>query len=178
MNKIFSAIFLTGFIFAANICSAEPVRICDYGVDGFVNRYNQIAREPSVNYDIAIKERPQNFGSIDVNGKTYVVYMVGCGSEGSGIILNFMTTPDGYISRILIFLKKTSEVAKTAGAVNAAALIAAGMSPKEVLDFLEVLGKNNFNAYYWSSSLQRYIICELDESNNEVACVRMSAAVK
>lgn len=176
MRKFFFAVILSGFIFTANICSAvQPTRFSDFFLDAFIYRYNQIVEKSAMKYDIAIKEKPQNFGAIGNNDKNISNYMAGCGPKGSGVVINFMTTPDKYITKILIFAKKDSNTASSAGAVSATALIAAGMPPKELNDFLESL--KEFPVVFWSPTMNKYIIYEFDESNAEVVCIKLSAAV-
>ena len=160
--KKFVVVMIVSFLMSisVNFCSAKDVRVSDYGVDGFVINYNKIANSTG-HSNILINDIPILNDKVNIAGYLYDSYAVVCGSRNSGVIINFWVTLDGYISRIIVYGDRRIEnSAYILGQSVSAILFTLGMTHEEYDNFWNLLGKNNFNGYYWCRNANRYINCE------------------
>lgn len=56
MKKFLAALTFAIYLFSVNFCSAAKVNVCDFGVDTFINRYNNFANQNNDSYFI---EKPK-----------------------------------------------------------------------------------------------------------------------
>ena len=139
-----------------NICSAVvPVRISDYGCDGFYYRFNEVAQEMKKS-NMIIKKMPQKSMSND----NYDTYICGNGSIGHGTTISLFANKEGYVSKIMIVGTASDSVAMNNLGENLVLILATlGVNKGEMSVFVDSWrSNNNIDARRWCSAANRFII--------------------
>lgn len=104
---------MVAFILAISVCSAAKVRVCDYGLNDFVNYYNQLAKityERNKEFNLAFNERP--FKNLTYSDANYNVYTCTVGKEINNTVgVYFFVNKSGYVAKISVsgYTKKAKQ---------------------------------------------------------------------
>ena len=166
IRKNFFMMFLFALLFATDICSAAEVRVSDYGVDGLVARYNEIAET-----DAKINPTPKFIEKINIEGYLYDAHAFEFLNGNTSVQIILLATPDGYVSKIMIMGYMTENLAKASSTM----LVALGLNGDEYTNLVNSWKDNDFNSQVWCSAKQRYIRHEMNHVRDGIYCIILSA---
>ena len=133
LKKFLAAVVFGVFLFSVNFCSAGKANVCDFGMDTFINCYNDIAKQNNNSYFI---ESPQKMKSTD----KFDYYGVALNAPAK-IIFIFNVDKEGCIASFSMsnYLQNNGE---NFSAALLDALSTIGASLTEIAAMTEVLEKN------------------------------------
>lgn len=163
MKKFLAALTFAIYLFSVNFCSAAKVNVCDFGVDTFINRYNNFANQNNDSYFI---EKPKKMKSDDkfdnygvvLNAPAKIVFIFNVGKDGCIALF----TMANYL--------QNNEQNFSAAVFNALSTV--GATPDEISKLTEALSKNSA-AYQWIGNINRniYAVIKTETSNSVVGTV-------
>ena len=148
-------LFITAMIIS-NVCFAHsPVRVSDYGSDGFYYRFNEIAQAMGKS-NMIISKMPQNVLSND----NYDTYLCANGPSGHGTAISLFANKEGFVSKIMIMGKADDSVAMNTLGENFVLILATlGVNKGEMSNFLESWSDNSLaEIRHWCSAEERFIL--------------------
>lgn len=167
MKNFFFAIILSGIIFTINICAAaQDVRLTDYKIGEIAAVYNKFAEVDSV-----INNQPKFAEKVNIGDQDYENYSVEVGNGENYVSMVFMTTADGYVSKIMLFGKSFDNLAK----VTASMWKVCGLNQSEGDKLIELMSANHLKAHVRCSAKQRNIKTEFYPTERGVSVVILSA---
>ena len=144
LKKLLSAVAFAICLFSVNFCSAN---VCDFGMDTFITRYNDIAKQNNDSYFIDSPEKMKSDDKFDYYGVAL--------SDPAKIIFIFNVDKDGYIFSFSMsnYLKNNDEnfaaaVIDTLGTI--------GATDDEISALEDELNKN-LTADKWIANINRYV---------------------
>ncbi len=146
MKKIFLSVLLA-FVVTTSVCSAAKVRVCDYGLNDFVNYYNQLAKityERGKELDLRFNERP--FKNLTYSDANYNVYTCTGGKEKDNtVMVYFFVDKSGYVNKMTVsgFTKKTKQENLISGVILLC-LMSCGVDTATLSDWGDFYGQNLF----------------------------------
>ncbi len=151
-------VFLVPLMLICNFCAAHsPVRVSDFGSDGFFYRYNENAQKMEKNH-VLIKKIPQL--QENLSNENYNTYVGMIGSEGHEITISLFANMEGYVSKIMIGGTATdSDAMGNVGDILAVTLSSLGVNKGEMARFFEDWKDSNLtDILHWCSASERFII--------------------
>ncbi|MBR1396227.1 MAG: hypothetical protein IJ563_01665 [Selenomonadaceae bacterium] len=144
-------------LMVSSIASAAQVRICDFGLDTFVSRYNALAKSKNNPY---IMKNPNKISSDSL----YDYYGIALNNQTNGNGLLFDVNKEGYISSITLSNNVPNNGQNTVDAIiNILSVI--GANDDEITNFLShllnvssSLTSGDIIGHQWISSANRYVI--------------------
>ena len=146
MKKIFSFLLLA-FVLTTSVCCAARVRVCDYGLNDFVNYYNQLAKityERGKELDLRFNERP--FKNLTYSDANYNVYTCTVGKEKDNtVMVYFFVDKSGYVNKMIVsgFTKKAKQENLISGVILLC-LMSCGVDTATLSDWGDFYGQNLF----------------------------------
>ncbi|MBR1396219.1 MAG: hypothetical protein IJ563_01625 [Selenomonadaceae bacterium] len=174
-KTIFNVFMFMTMMMITSVCSAMmPVRVCDYGSDGFYYRYNQIAEEMNLK-NVMMNKMPY----MDNSNENYDTYIATCGPAIQGTVISLSVNKIGYVSRIMVMSKANDTIAeKNLGDTLVIILALIGLTRAEMEYFIFSWQDETDNAVHWCESARRYIIVNDGlNSNQNTRVVRISAGI-
>ena len=156
--KIFFSLIFFMFICNLNLSSAHsPVRVSDFGSDGFFYRYNEFAQRMNKN-NVAIKYMPKLQESM--SNENYNTYVGTIGDSSHAITISLFSNMEGYISKIMIGGTATDNIAMSkVGDILAVTLSTLGVNKGEMSRFFEDWKDSSQNdIVHWCNASSRFII--------------------
>ena len=149
-------------LFSVNFCSAAKANVCDFGIDTFINRYNDFANQNNNSY---FSENPQKMKSND----KFDYYGVTLNAPAK-IIFIFNVGKDGCIASFSMsnYLQNNGE---NFSAALLDALSTIGASLTEIAAMTEVLEKNPA-ASKFIASINRDVFVVYQTSNGKAGPVQ------
>ena len=148
---------LLSLMFLINVCSAHaPVRVSDYGSDGFFYHYNEVAQKMGKS-DVLIRKMPQKQDS--VSNENYNTYIGSIGTNNHAITISLFANMEGYVSKIMIGGKATDTIAMSEiGDILAVTLTTLGVNRGELSRFFnDWKDSSRAEIYHWCSATNRFI---------------------
>ncbi len=146
MKKFFPFLLLA-FVLTTSTCFAARVKVCDYGLNDFVNYYNQLAKityERDKELDLRFNERP--FKNLTYSDTNYNVYTCTVGKEkNSTVMVYFYVNKSGYVDKMTVsgFTKKTKQENLISGVILLC-LMSCGVDAATLSDWGDFYGQNLF----------------------------------
>ena len=98
-KKLFLILLAAIIMMISTTCSAARVRLCDVGLNDFVNYYNRIAKmayEQDQKYNYRLNQSP--FKNLNLSNSNYTAYSCTVGKEKNNIVtLTFYVNKSGYV---------------------------------------------------------------------------------
>lgn len=161
-KKFLAAVAFTVCLFSVNFCSAGKANVCDFGVDTFISRYNNVAKQNNTSYFI---ESPQKMKSND----KFDYYRATLNAPAK-IIFIFNVDKDGYLASFSMsnYLQNNGE---NFSAALLDALSTIGASLTEIAALTDVLEKNPA-ANKFIASINRNVFVLYQTSNGKAGPVQ------
>ena len=134
-------------------CSAAQVRICDFGLDTFINRYNDFAKSQNNPY---IMKNPIKVRSDSL----YDFYGIVLNNQANGNAILFFVNKEGYISMISLSNNLQNNEENTIYAIKNI-LLTIGANDNEITNILNDLLPSLYSGkvvYKWISNIKRYVM--------------------
>ena len=154
MKKFFVIMILC--LMMSSTASAAQVRICDFGLDTFINRYNDLAKKYDNQY-IMMKPIKAKSDSL------YDYYGVPLNNQLHGNSLIILVDKEGYVSSVLLTNDLPDNALNTTNAIiNILTIVGANNNEiKTALDLLET----RMVVYQWINNTNRYVLIGCEDKN-------------
>lgn len=167
---LFAILLVAVMIGAGTECSAmTTVRVSDYNVEGFCNRYNRFANVRNTP-DYVIKTRPTIVSSTAL----YDVYKIPFGAVATVFLY---TNKEGHVSKLLLDAStKSVEIMTGAAQVIINTLLALGPSNDDIQYIMSNMS-GNARVTRWCAGIKRYLILKTEDRPNYINHLEVTAAV-
>ncbi len=157
LKNFLSAVVFAVCLFSVNFCSAGKANVCDFGIDAFITRYNDIAKQNNNCYFIDSPEKMKSDNKFDYYGVAL--------SDPAKIIFIFNVGKDGFIDSFSMsnYLQNNDE---NFAAAVIDTLSTIGANYDEISALADGL-KENLTADKWIANINRYVFIVSQTRNSQ-----------